>query len=250
MQYSAGTSEFAWHEDRQASAASQRVVPPATRLVGFWSAVLATVFSVTYVVAQIAEWLGWLGSKGGAESASTPLGLVILLTPSLFLGSAFVTMVASIHQLSAPDRRVFSQAALAFATVYAALISINYFVQLTWVAPRLARGQTAGIEAFLFTPFDSFLYSVDILGYGFMSVATLFAARVFNGNGLERTARLFLTANGLLLPFITLQMYWHWFIWIAALWAVTFPGATWCLAIIFRRSRPASALAVTRTECH
>src|SRR6185503_11228873 len=122
------------------------------------------------------------------------------------LGSAFLLVAVSIHQLSPPERRVWSQAALAFATVYTVLISINYFVQLTWVAPRLARGQTAGIEAFLFTPFDSFLYAVDILGYSFMSVATLFAARVFRGDGIERTVRLFLTANGLVLPFIALQM--------------------------------------------
>jgi hypothetical protein len=116
------------------------------------------------------------------------------------------------------------------------LISINYYVQLTWVAPRLIEGQTEGIEAFIFVPFDSFLYSVDILGYSFMSLATLFAARVFTGKGLEQVVRCFLTANGLLLPFIALQMYVHWLIWIAALWAVTFPGATWCLAIVFRRA--------------
>jgi hypothetical protein len=242
MQYSASASAFAWDEHRAPTASPAATgVSLSTRKLGFWSAVLATVFSVTYVVAQIAEWWGWLGSQGGAESASTPLGLVILLTPSLFLGCAFLVLVASIHQLSPPGRRVFSQSALAFATVYTALISINYFVQLTWVAPRLARGQTAGIEAFLFTPFDSFLYAVDILGYSFMSLATLFAARVFSGGGLERTVRWFLTANGLLLPFIALQMYWHWFIWIAALWAITFPGATWSLAVLFKRSHSTAA---------
>ena len=94
-------------------------------------------------------------------------------------------------------------------------------------SPRLARGQIAGIEAWLFVPFDSFLYAVDILGYSFMSVATLCAAPVFTGGGLRRVVRWFLTANGLLLPFIALQMYVHWLIWIAALWAVTFPGSTW-----------------------
>lgn len=52
---------------------------------------------------------------------------------------------------------------------------------------------------------------------------------------LNRTARVFLTANGLLLPFIALQMYFHPLIWIASLWAITFPGATWSLALIFRR---------------
>jgi hypothetical protein len=188
-----------------------------------------------YVVGQLAEWMGLMGSGGGAENASTPIGLFVLLTPSLFLGSSFLVLVVSIHYLSSPDRKVWSHAAVAFATAYAVLISINYYVQLTWVAPRLAAGQTQGIEPFLFTPFDSFLYSVDILGYSFMSIATLFAARVFTGNGLERVVRLFLTANGLLLPFIALQMYVHWLIWVAALWAVTFPGSTWALAILFRR---------------
>jgi hypothetical protein len=217
-------------------------ISPSTKAVGFWSAVLATVFSITYDIGQLAEWMGLMGSGGGAENASTPLGLVILLTPSLFLGSSFLVLVVSIHQLSSSDRKIWSHAAVAFATAYAVLISINYFVQLTWVAPRLAAGQMKGIEPFLFQPFDSFLYSVDILGYSFMSVATLFAARVFTGRGLERVVRVFLTANGLLLPFIALQMYVHWLIWIAALWAVTFPGATWSLAILFRRARATIAI--------
>lgn len=215
-------------------------IPNSTKKVGFWAAVLATVFSITYSVGQVAEWLGWLGSGGGPESSSTPLGLVILLTPSLFLGSAFLVLTVSIHQLASPGRKIFSHAAVVFATMYAAMISINYYVQLTWVAPRLAEGRTAGVEQFLFVPFDSFLYAVDILGYGFMSVATLFAAMVFDGKGIERVARWFLIANGLLLPFITLQMYWHWMIWIAAIWAVTFPGSTWSLAVIFRRASTAA----------
>jgi hypothetical protein len=130
---------------------------------------------------------------------------------------------------------VWSQAALAFGTLYAVLISMTYFVQLTLVGPRIAQGRTQGIEVLLFEPFDSFFYSVDLLGYSFMSVATLFAAFVFTGGGLERRARLFLLANGLLLPFLVGQLYFNALIWPAALWAVTFPGATWTLALLFRR---------------
>jgi hypothetical protein len=43
-----------------------------------------------------------------------------------------------------------------------------------------------------------------------------------------------------LLPFIALQMYVHPLIWVAALWAVTFPGSTWSLAILFRRMETTS----------
>ncbi len=109
-------------------------ISPSTKAAGFWSAVLATVFSLAYVVAQLAEWR--------------------------------------------------------------------------------------------FVPFDSFLYAVDLLGYSFMSVATLFAARVFTGGGIERVTRWLLTANGLLLPFLALQMYFHPLIWGGTLWAVTFPAST------------------------
>ena len=211
-------------------------LPRSLRVVGFWSAVLATVFSLTYVVGQLAEWAGLMGSGGGAENASTPLGLVVLLTPSLFLGPSFLLLMVSVHQAAPPERKIWSHAAVAFATIYTVLISINYYVQLTWVAPRLAAGRTEGMEMFLFTPFDSFLYAVDILGYSFMSLATLFAAGVVTGRGVERVARAFLVANGALLPFIGLQMYAHWLIWVAALWAITFPGATWSLALVFRRA--------------
>jgi hypothetical protein len=212
-------------------------ISPSTKTAGFWSAVIATVCSITYDVGQIAEWLGLLGSGGGAHNLSTPLGIYVLLIPSLFLGSSFLVLMVSIHETTPTDRKVWSHVAVVFATIYAALISINYYVQLTWVGPRLLEGRIQGMESFLFTPFDSFLYAVDILGYSFMSLATFFVAKVFTGGGLERLARLFLVANGLLIPFIALQMYVHWLIWIAALWAITFPGATWTLALLFRRSR-------------
>lgn len=214
-------------------------IAPSTRRVGISSAILATVFSIAYALAQIAEWLGWLGSRGGPESGSTPLGLVVLLTPSLLLGSSFFVLVVSVHQLAPPERKVWSHAAVGFAAIYATLISMVYFVQLTLVAPRLAQGRMEGIELLRFVPFDSFLYSVDLLGYSFMSLSTLFAAQVFRGRGIERVARWFLTANGLLLPFLALQMYFHQLIWGGALWAVTFPASTWTLAILFSRLRAA-----------
>jgi hypothetical protein len=212
-------------------------MPQSTRTLGYWSAVPATAFSLIYVVAQLAGWAGWLGSKGGPESASTPVGLAILLVPSLLLGGSFLVLMACVHQAAASERRAWSQAALAFATVYAVLIGMVYFTQLTLVAPRIAQGRTAGIELLLFVPFDSFLYAVDILGYSCMSLSTLFAAGAFTGPGIERAARFWLTANGLTLPFLAFQMFYHPLIWVAALWAITFPASTWALAAYFERAR-------------
>ncbi len=105
--------------------------------VGRWSAFLSLTFSLTYIVGQLAEWLGLLGSDGGPESASTATGLVILLTPSLFLGIAFLILMVSVHYHASEDKKIWSHIALVFATIYATLISINYYVQLTLVVPHL-----------------------------------------------------------------------------------------------------------------
>jgi hypothetical protein len=179
---------------------------------------------------------GAAGIEGRPESASTPLGLMALLTPSLFLGVACTVLMVSVHHYASKDRRIWRHVGLAFATIYAVVISINFYVQLTLVVPRLVRGDIEPIRFLLFVPFASFLYSVDTFGYSFMSLSTLLAAFVFTGTGLERTVRRFLITNGLILPSTALQNYYHPLIWPAVLWAVTFPGSTISLAILFRKS--------------
>ena len=111
--------------------------------LGFWSAVLASVFSVTYIIGQFAEWFGLMGSGGGPENDSTWYGLVILLVPSLFLGISFVAMMGVVHRQAPTDRSIWSQTGLAFAIMYGTLICMNYFVQLTLVAPALYRGDVS-----------------------------------------------------------------------------------------------------------
>lgn len=209
----------------------------SVRTVGLWSATLCTAFSLTYVVAQFAEWTGLLGSSGGPHGRSTSMGLVVLLTPSLLLAPSFVALVIGVHFWADASKRVWSFLAVAFAMIYATLVSLVYYVQIVFVAPRLARGETKGIEVLIFEPFDSFLYAVDVYGYSFMSLSTLFAAAAFAKGGFERWIRLALVANGCLIPFLALQMLYPLLIWGGAIWAVSFPTATWLLAVHFKRMK-------------
>lgn len=211
------------------------VANKSVRTLGLLSAVLCTVFSLAYVIAQLAEWAGLLGSAGGPHSKSTSYGLAILLTPSLLLGIAFVVLMVSIHHIAAPAKRIWSHVAIVFASMYATLVSFVYYVQLSFVMPRLARGETDDIQLLMFEPFDSFLYAVDVFGYSLMSLSTLFAAAVFSTGGLQRWIRWALIANGCLIPFLALQMFYPPLIWGGTLWAITFPVATWLLAVHFKR---------------
>ena len=79
-------------------------ISPSTKSVGFWSGVLATVFSITYVVGQLAEWAGWLGSKGGPESMSTPLGIVVLLVVIMLVNATAITLaIARFRNMFSPS---------------------------------------------------------------------------------------------------------------------------------------------------
>jgi hypothetical protein len=225
------------HRARARESSMVTVRDKSVRTFGVWSAVFCTIFSLAYVLAQIGEWLGLLGSAGGPHSRSTPVGLVTLLTPSLLLGISFVVLTVSIHYYAEARARIWSHVAVAFASMYATLISIVYYVQLAFVIPRLARGDTSGIELLVFEPFDSFLYAIDVFGYSLMSLSTLFAAAVFSNQGFERWIRWALIANGCLVPFLALQMYYPPLIWGGSLWGITFPTATWLLAIHFKRLR-------------
>ncbi len=207
----------------------------SVRTLGLWSALLCSLFSITYVVAQLAEWAGLLGSSGGPHSKSTTYGLAILLTPSLLLGISFVVLMVSIHYIADSSKRIWSHVAVVFASMYATLVSIVYYIQLAFVMPRIARGETEDIQILIFEPFDSFLYAVDVFGYSLMSLSTLFAAAVFKLQGIERWIRWALIANGCLIPFLALQMYYPPLIWGGSLWGITFPAATLLLALHFKR---------------
>jgi hypothetical protein len=206
------------------------------RRTGMAAAAASALFSILYVIAQILEWLALLGSAGGPDSASTPFGLAVLLLPSLLLGPAWLVLTAAVHRIAPSGRKVLSLSAFGFAVAYATLTGLVYFVQLTLVAPRLASGDTAGIELLLFVPYRSFLFAVDLFGYSLMCASTLFAGFALPDIGGAKGARSFLLLNGLLLPALAFQMLVPSLIWIAALWALFFPAAAILLYRMFDRA--------------
>lgn len=128
--------------------------------LGYWSAAIATLSTVLF---GCAVFLGLLGvsSKTFAYLVCLPLAL------------SFVVMIACIHYQAPRDKRIWSLVGLCFAVAYASLTTLVYYVQLS-----AARNYSAELLPFIFTP-GSVFFAVDMLGYGFMCLATWFAAGVF-----------------------------------------------------------------------
>ena len=165
--------------------------------VGLWSAILTAVFAAAFFLAGI---LTPPRSGPFAPAANTipyPYtnvaafipGDYVWLYPGILLAPIFIVLIVCIHYYAPNDRKIFSQIALSFAVIYAAVIITDYFIQLTVVIPSILSGETAGLS--LFTQYNphGFFIALETLGYSMMSGAFLFIAAVFAGGKLERALR-------------------------------------------------------------
>lgn len=111
----------------------------------------------------------------------------------------FVLLIAALHAMAPPALRVRTTCALIFTAAFAALISLNYIVQTTFV-PSLVGHYTPAradaIASFSMSCPSSLAWGLEMWGYGVLGVATWLVAPVLRETALERwTARL-LVANG------------------------------------------------------
>ena len=169
----------------------------ASRL-GFWSAVLTTVTAAAFLAVGIATPARSGPFCTGSSCITYPYatGLApfipadyIWLYPGFLLALEFVVLMACIHYYASDDKKVFSQIGLSFASICAAVITIDYFIQFVVVEPSIRSGETAGLSLFTqYNPHGIFI-ALEGLGYLMMSVALFFVAVVFEGGRLERTVR-------------------------------------------------------------
>jgi hypothetical protein len=146
-----------------------------------------------------------------------------------------VLLMACVHQCAPAGKRFFSRLGLLFSLGYAVLISFNYYMQLTLV--------TRGLYADVFAMNDSksIMWVIEVLGYGFMGLSTLFASWSFGRSRLEQAIRWLFIVNGILgiggviglaIGLSMKILYGGLFV-----WDVIMPAASVMLAVIFRITR-------------
>jgi hypothetical protein len=143
--------------------------------LGLWSAIAATILVI----------IAGITATASIQPFATIMGF--LLTPS------FLVVMACIHGYASESRKVFSLVGLSFTIIYATLISINYYIQLTFVNQT-----TFDVSLFSMTNPQSMMWVIEVLGYFFMGLATLFAALVFGSGRIERIIRWLFIVNGIL----------------------------------------------------
>jgi len=185
---------------------------------GTWMAGASAAAAIAYGIPQLLQVAGVL---------TDPWDRILIFVPSLALAPLFVLALAAVHVATPPERQVWSLSALALAILYAADVSQVYVTQLGSVIPHdLAGAGDAVAFAACCTP-GMPATAVDLLGYTYMSLATLVLAPAFPS---RRWLQLALVANGLLAPALIGQLAWPDLIYVGAIWLVTFPAAMILLA--------------------
>ncbi len=164
--------------------------------VGFWAAILTALVTAVFMVMAIAT-PPRSGPFCGAGCVAYPYTDVaafipqdyLWLYPGFLLAPLLVVLVACIHGYADPAKRVFSRVGLSLSILYAAVIMMDYFIQLTVVVPSVQAGETAGLSLFTqYNPHGIFI-TFEALGYLLLAAALLFVAPVFGGGRREQAIR-------------------------------------------------------------
>ena len=108
----------------------------------------------------------------------------------------FVALVAAIHEYAPPAREIYSLLGLCVAVIAAAVLLIDYYIQVTVLQPSLEKGQLDGWAMLTqYNPNGVFI-ALEEIGYLLMSLVLLCLAPVFGRKDrIERALRWLFTVS-------------------------------------------------------
>jgi hypothetical protein len=110
-------------------------------LVAAWSASgLTALFVVLTIVFAGPEWAGL---ETYAEQFAT--AQVLQLVPILLLAPIVVALMAAVHALTPPAKRVFSELVFVFSAAYGTIVATDYVLQLLVVRVNVQAGDLEGL---------------------------------------------------------------------------------------------------------
>lgn len=205
--------------------------------LGFWAAAAGAVLSILFAGLAIAfPAAPWAGIEAYARTFN-PLQMASTV-PALLLTPAMVVLMAGFHYCAPPEKRVFTLIAVGLACIYTAIISTNYYLQLFVVRLNILAGDLEGLTLLALPNLHSIFFALEVLGYGFLSLALLAVSPALGGGKLHTWMRRLFILNGLagvygvvVAPFDRPALIFAGL----GLWSVIFPAAMILSGIFFRR---------------
>ena len=152
--------------------------------LGFWASVFLAILAGIYIPLII-----YTIATVGLSSTFPPFvqfvgGIVTFLTAPLL-----VILFTAIRFVNDGDTKILGSLGVSFILLFAAVVSINRFVQLTVIQQSLP-DMPADLMRFLPYGAGSVMFALEVLGWGFFSsLAAVFVAPLFSISRLNKTIR-------------------------------------------------------------
>ena len=156
--------------------------------LGFWAAILTAILAAAFFAMGMFGSTLWDNIPGMVNYIWSHIKVIdyALFIPGFLLSFVFVVLMACIHYYASLDKKIYSVIGLAFALIYATVITTDYFTLWTVILPSTIRGETAGLSIFsMYNPHRLFV-ALESVAYLMMSVALLSIAPVFEGGKIEK----------------------------------------------------------------
>lgn len=111
--------------------------------------------------------------------------------PAILVSFSYLIMMISIHHFTPPERKLFSLTALGFTLISTIILTLDYFVQVSFIQSSLLSGETEGIAMLSqFNPHGIFII-LEEMGFITMNFSFFCMVPVFSKTGkAEKSIRL------------------------------------------------------------
>ncbi|MTI66990.1 MAG: hypothetical protein FH753_10405 [Firmicutes bacterium] len=123
----------------------------------------------------------------------------------IFLSWSYVVTVIGSCKLCKKDKLIAAEAGKFFGVIYSVFVSLVYFTQLTVIKHKVLPIEIVSVFDYSFT--DSWMFSIDIIGYGIMALSTFFVGLTIEPQDkINKVLRYLLLIHGIFIICIYLPM--------------------------------------------
>jgi len=138
----------------------------------------------------------WQGAKVFADNYHRIQTLPFIF--GFFMMFGFVLFISAIIQLADTEtKKTYGTMAVIFASAYVVTIGLNYVIQAIYIPEIIEENEEFAGLLTMVNP-SSFSWVLEMFGYGFLGAAGWLVAPIFEGNGIMKSIRYLLIANGII----------------------------------------------------
>ncbi len=143
------------------------------KLVGLISSFIAMIMTIIFAFALVLGF--WYPVISG----------IISFIVCFILALAFLIMIICIDTITPEYKQLWSRIGIAFASIYVVFITLTYYTQLALIfnPPSVSSDILNLLD---YQEPNSWIFKINMLGYGFMTLSTLFTAFVFGKSIMEK----------------------------------------------------------------